>query len=155
MFLSDFFASLKDGFFGLFSRGGKKEYSQVGDTRLYIGNLSYQAREEDLKQLFSKYGLVREVNLVRDRFSKKPKGYAFIEMPSVEADKALALNGNEFFGRRLIVSRAKSKNSGGPSRRPNSRPRQGRWKNKSSFRPFYARGFERSHEQQKPPSGNP
>lgn len=77
-------------------------------TKLYVGNLSYQASAEDLKQLFVKFGEVKNVDLITDRFSGRSKGFAFVEMGTPEeAEKALELNGTEFLGRNLNVSEAK------------------------------------------------
>jgi RNA recognition motif-containing protein len=77
--------------------------------RIYVGNLSYAAKDEELTKLFAKYGKTLSVDIIRDRFSKKPKGYAFVEMPPAEGQKALDLNGSEFLGRKIVVSQAKSK----------------------------------------------
>lgn len=85
----------------------------IGETRrLYVGNLSYNAKEEDLKSLFAGCGRVADVHLIRDRFTRKPKGYAFVEVAKDDAQKALTLSGSDFLGRKLVVSEAKSK---GPS----------------------------------------
>ena len=82
----------------------------VGETRrLYVGNLSYSAKEEDLKSLFSGCGRVADIHLIRDRFTRKPKGYAFVEIAKDDLSKALALSGSDFMGRKMVVSEAKSK----------------------------------------------
>lgn len=67
---------------------------------IYIGNLSFSISEDTLKKLFSGFGLVESVKVIKDRFTGKPKGYGFIEMPDTsEADKAIkALNGNRIEG---------------------------------------------------------
>jgi RNA recognition motif-containing protein len=144
MFISDFFEAIREGLANLFSFGSKGKRSLGGAlTKLYVGNLSYDAKEEDIKKLFSKYGSVSSINLIRDRFTHKLKGYAFVEMPGSDADGAIALNGSEFLGRKIIVSRAKSRGPGS-SRRP--RPKQGRYRgNSTSFRPFYAKGCEKQN----------
>lgn len=78
------------------------------EIRLYVGNLSYNARDEDLKNLFSKYGSVQSVNVITDRLTGRSKGFAFVQMSSPEeAQKALELNGSSFLGRTLRVSEAK------------------------------------------------
>jgi RNA recognition motif-containing protein len=77
--------------------------------RIYVGNLSYAAKDEELMRLFSKYGKVLSVDIIRDRFSKKPKGYAFVEMPPSDGQRSLELSGTEFLGRKIVVSQAKSK----------------------------------------------
>lgn len=82
-------------------------------TRLYIGNLSYNATQQDLEKLFSGHGQPRGVHIVRDRFTHKLKGYAFVEMSNPdEAQRALQLSGTEFLGRKIVVSMAKSKKMG-------------------------------------------
>jgi RNA recognition motif-containing protein len=91
----------------------------VGETRrLYVGNLSYNAKEEDLKSLFAGSAKVADVHLIRDRFTRKPKGYAFVEVAKDDAQKALTLSGSDFLGRKLVVSEAKSKGPGGPGAPP-------------------------------------
>lgn len=79
-------------------------------ARLYIGGLSYSATEEDLKEAFKPYGKVIEAKVVTDRETGKARGFGFIEMGSpAEAEKALALDGNEILGRRISVSFAREK----------------------------------------------
>jgi RNA recognition motif-containing protein len=76
--------------------------------KLYVGNLSYNAKEEDLRSLFSKYGNVNSVSIISDKFTGRSKGFAFVEMASgEEAEKALELNDQEFLGRKLNVSEAR------------------------------------------------
>ena len=77
-------------------------------TKLYVGNLSYNATEADLQTLFQKYGEVRSVSLITDKYSGQSKGFAFVEMANVaDAEKAVAVNGTEFMGRTLAVSEAR------------------------------------------------
>src|SRR3989338_2080509 len=89
-------------------------------TKLYVGNLSYSANESDLYTLFRKYGDVKTVNLITDKYSGQSKGFAFVEMSKPEeAEKALGENGSEFMGRALNVSEArppKQYESGGRGR---------------------------------------
>ena len=76
-------------------------------SKLFVGNLSYQATENDLKTLFGEYS-VAEINLICDKYSGQSKGFAFVQLGSVEeAQKALALDGQEFMGRKISVSEAK------------------------------------------------
>jgi len=72
-------------------------------SRLYVGNLSYSATNEELEELFSSYGEVRQVNIIEG------KGFGFVEMASqADAEKAReALNGSEFKGRTLRVDEAR------------------------------------------------
>ena len=77
-------------------------------TKLYVGNLSYNATESDLYTLFQKHGEIRSVSLITDKYSGQSKGFAFVEMASAaDAEKALAENGSEFMGRTLTVSEAR------------------------------------------------
>ena len=94
-----------------FFTGGATTVSDLSGpiNRLYVGNLSYQVKEEELRAFFSKYGRVKSLHLIRDRVTRRLKGYAFLEMAPDDARKALELNGVEFLGRKLIVSAAKSR----------------------------------------------
>jgi RNA recognition motif-containing protein len=81
------------------------------DTRLYVGNLSFDATEEDLKELFEQAGSVLEVVVMRDKFSGRSRGFAFVSMASTEdANKAISqLNDYEFAGRKLQINAARPK----------------------------------------------
>lgn len=87
---------------------------------LYVGNLAYNVTEDDLKSLFSEYGEVTSVNIVKERFSGQSKGFGFVEMPSnSEADKAIkALNGMKVKEQSIKISQAKP-----PSKKPQHRSR--------------------------------
>lgn len=78
------------------------------NAKLYVGNLSWTATDEDIKNAFSKYGNLVEASVVRDRFSGRSKGFAFVRFENSEsAEKALELNGQDFMGRKLMVSEAR------------------------------------------------
>lgn len=83
--------------------------------RIYVGNLSYQATEDDLRQAFSAHGQVAAVDIIKDKFSDQPKGFAFVEMPAkAEAEAAIkALNGTAIRGRKVNVSEARARQGGG------------------------------------------
>lgn len=72
---------------------------------IYIGNLSFSTTENTLMSLFAEFGDVESVKIIKDRFSGRPKGFGFIEMPSnSEADQAIkALNGNRIDGNNIKV----------------------------------------------------
>jgi RNA recognition motif-containing protein len=75
---------------------------------LYVGNISYSMKEDDLKQAFSKFGQVLSVKIITDRRTGKSKGYGFVEMDN-EADASEAmtnLNGKELAGRNVKVNKA-------------------------------------------------
>ena len=77
--------------------------------RIYVGNISYQTNEEDLRQAFEEHGQVEDVAIIRDRDTGRSKGFAFVEMPtSEEAEAAIsAINGKEIEGRSVTVSEAR------------------------------------------------
>jgi cold-inducible RNA-binding protein len=79
------------------------------NPNLYVGNMSFDASEEDLRKLFSEAGEVRSVKIVMDMYSGRPKGFGFVEMASPdEAEKAISLlNGKAFMNRNLIVNEAR------------------------------------------------
>ena len=79
------------------------------NTKLYVGNLSYNVTENDLQDLFTKHGPVTEANLMMDRMSGRPRGFGFVTMATKEgADAAVeALNGSEWEGRALTVNEAR------------------------------------------------
>ena len=76
--------------------------------KLYLGNLNYDVRNEDLETLLGDFGTVTSVNIIKDRETGRAKGFGFAEMSSSEeAEKALSnLNGSDFMGRTLRVSEA-------------------------------------------------
>lgn len=78
---------------------------------IYVGNMSFQTDEESLRSAFSQFGAVDNVNIVRDRDSGQPRGFAFVEMSNdSEADAAMAqLNGSTLDGRQLTVNEARPK----------------------------------------------
>lgn len=78
---------------------------------IFVSNISFKVRENTLRELFSQYGTVERVKIVKDRETQRSKGYGFVEMPNEEeALKAIeALNGYVHFDRPLIVSKARGK----------------------------------------------
>ncbi|WP_413198663.1 RNA recognition motif domain-containing protein [Nostoc piscinale] len=85
---------------------------------IYIGNLSYQVTEEDLRLAFSEYGKVSRVQLPTDRETGRPRGFAFVEMESESQETAAieALDGAEWMGRDLRVNKAKPREERSTSR---------------------------------------
>ncbi len=77
--------------------------------KIYVGNISFKASEEDLKELFAQSGEVESVKIITDRHTGNPKGFAFVEMVlEDDARKAIeALNGSVFMERTLSVAEAK------------------------------------------------
>ncbi|MBD2295640.1 RNA-binding protein [Anabaena sphaerica FACHB-251] len=83
---------------------------------IYVGNLSYQVTDEDLKQAFAEYGKVKSVQLPTDRETGRPRGFAFVEMETEEQETAAieALDGAEWMGRDLKVNKAKPREERSP-----------------------------------------
>ncbi|MGB5631375.1 MAG: RNA-binding protein [Waterburya sp.] len=88
---------------------------------IYVGNLSYEVKQEDLNEVFNEYGTVKRVHIPSDRETGRPRGFAFVEMESeANEDKAIeALDGAEWMDRQLKVNKAKPREdrSGGRNRR--------------------------------------
>ncbi|MCB9853423.1 MAG: RNA-binding protein [Phycisphaerales bacterium] len=101
--------------------------------KLYVGNLSYDVKGQDLEQLFSEHGTVDSASVIMDRDTGRSKGFGFVEMSSDdEARSAIsALDGHDFQGRALKVNEAKPKASmgggGGGGHRGGGGSRGGRW----------------------------
>jgi RNA recognition motif-containing protein len=88
----------------------KPEAIEVTTPRLYVGNLSFDATESDLFELFNGVGQVQNAEVVTYKHNQRSKGFAFVQMLTVEeAKRAVAeLHDKEFLGRKLVVSGAKS-----------------------------------------------
>ncbi len=94
---------------------------------IYVGNLSYEVEQDDLRQVFAEYGTVKSVQLPTDRETGRVRGFAFVEM-GTEAEETAAiesLDGAEWMGRNLKVNKAKPKEDnrgsfGGGGRRGNN-----------------------------------
>jgi RNA recognition motif-containing protein len=82
---------------------------------IYVGNLPYQADDQQLQDLFSQHGTVTSARVVKDKFSGESKGFGFVEMPNqTEALAAIdATNEQDFLGRNLRVNESKPKPKGG------------------------------------------
>ena len=79
------------------------------NTKLFVGNLSFETGEVELRDLFSAYGPVTEVNIVTDKFTQKPRGFAFVTMATPEGAQAAVeqLGGKNVNGRDLTVNEAR------------------------------------------------
>ena len=95
---------LGPGGFGNFNPQGNQE------VKLYVGNLSFETTEESVRGMFEQYGVVSDCFLPTDRDSGRVRGFAFVTMPSKEAEKACnTVNGMELDGRTLRVNEAQPK----------------------------------------------
>ena len=94
-------------------------------TRLYAGNISFKASEDDLRELFSQAGEVVSVKLIKDSATGRMRGFGFVEMSSEEeAQKAISMfNGKTFMDRNLVVNEAK----------PQERRERGQLREKGGF----------------------
>jgi cold-inducible RNA-binding protein len=90
----------------------------MSQSRLFVGNLSYQTMENDLQDYFSQAGVVSSVNLMMDKFTGKSRGFAFVEYSSAtEANKAVEMFHNkDFQGRALTVNIARPREDRPPMR---------------------------------------
>ena len=82
---------------------------------IYVGNLSWGLKDQDLANLFAPFGEVASAKIVMDKFTQRSKGFGFVEMPNDEqAQAAIAqLNGSEIEGRNLVVNESRPKEEGG------------------------------------------
>jgi RNA recognition motif-containing protein len=82
---------------------------------IYVGNLSYEVSEQDLKEVFAEYGSVRRVHLPTDRDTGRMRGFGFVEMETLTQEEAAisALDGAEWCGRSLKVNQAKPREERG------------------------------------------
>jgi RNA recognition motif-containing protein len=83
---------------------------------IYVGNLSYEVTEADLKTEFEAFGEVTSVSIIKDNYSGQSKGFGFVEMPKLTEGQAAitGLNGKQIKGRAVTVNGARPKGEGGP-----------------------------------------
>ncbi len=79
---------------------------------IYVGNLPFEAKEDDLRKVFEAYGEVTSVNIIKDKFSGKSRGFAFVEMLTEDEAKAAieAIDGSYLHGREIKVNIARPRN---------------------------------------------
>lgn len=84
-------------------------------TNIYVGNLSFSATDQDIRQAFEAFGQVSQVNIIIDRETGRSRGFAFVEMPnSAQAQQAIEkLNQSEIGGRSVVVNEARPKTDRG------------------------------------------
>ncbi len=78
---------------------------------IYVGNLNFQATENDLNNLFAEFGEVTSVRIMKDKFTGRARGFAFVELSSPEQEEAAisSLHDKEFMTRKLVINQAKDK----------------------------------------------
>ena len=84
-------------------------------TNIYVGNCPYDVTEDQLRDLFAAYGEVEKVNIITDRDTGRPRGFAFVEMTDASAAEAaiIGVKGTDLGGRALNVNEARPKRDGG------------------------------------------
>jgi cold-inducible RNA-binding protein len=86
---------------------------RMGFMKLYVGNLPYNISDDQLRDMFAKYGVPDSARVITDRDSGQSKGFGFVEFSNDEqARQAMSLNGTEFGGRSLTVNEARPRNGG-------------------------------------------
>jgi RNA recognition motif-containing protein len=92
-------------------RGEDQELSK----KIYIGNLPFSSTEDELRTVFERHGNVESVNVIMDRDTGRPRGFAFVEMDEASAadDAIRALDGSELGGRSIRVNEAQDRSGGG------------------------------------------
>ena len=85
-------------------------------TRIFVGNLSFQTTESEVRNVFERYGRVTTVRVMTERATGSPRGFAFVNMPGMEeAEEAIArLNGNSLGGRSMTVNEARDRDEAKP-----------------------------------------
>ncbi len=85
-------------------------------TQIFVGNLSYQASEADVRSAFERFGRVTSVRMVADQMTGRSRGFAFVTMSQFEdAEEAIArLNGSSLAGRTIVVNEARERDSKSP-----------------------------------------
>ncbi len=98
-------------------------------TNIYVGNLSYQLTEDELREAFAQFGDVASAKIITDKFSGQSKGFGFVEMPvGSEAEEAIKqLDGSALKGRNVRVNEARPRTEGGGGRPQQRRPQQNRY----------------------------
>lgn len=98
---------------------------------IYVGNISWDLTEEDLRSTFEPHGQVSSVKIITDKFTGRSRGFGFVEMPDkAEAEAAISnLNGKELKGREIVVNEARPRqeSSRGGGRSRSSRGGRSRW----------------------------
>lgn len=92
-------------------RRGIYETSQMSNSKLYVGNLSFKTTEDELRAAFGQFGAVTDVYVAMDKMTGRPRGFAFVTMGTAEEAKVAAekMNGVDLGGRQLTVNEARPK----------------------------------------------
>lgn len=89
---------------------GTSPGSNNDTTSLFVGNLAFKATPDEIRELFSPFGGIHSIRIMKDRATRRPRGFAFVEMDRKLSDKAIQeLNGKEFHGRTLRVNESSNR----------------------------------------------
>jgi len=90
---------------------------------IYVANINFKSSEDDLKELFGRYGEITSVKILTDKVTGRSRGFGFVEMPNDDEGRNAInqLNGSEYFQRNLVVNEAKQREEGDQPRRNNNR----------------------------------
>src|SRR5689334_24614956 len=90
-------------------------FNKISKMNIYVGNLSWNLKDQDLSNLFAAHGEVSSAKIVNDKFTGRSKGFGFVEMPNDDQAQAAitALNGTEVDGRNIVVNESRPKQEGG------------------------------------------
>jgi RNA recognition motif-containing protein len=102
---------------------------RVVRRNIYVGNLSQEVTEDDLREAFESFGQVTSVKVIKDKFTGESRGFGFIEMPSKQEAKSAMddLNSTELKGKAIIVNEARERSD---KRRSGGKRRSGVWQNR-------------------------
>jgi len=110
LFIGSVFGGLLVALAPKYAAGDAADAGNGDSSNIYVGNLPFNAGEDDIKNIFSPYGAVLDIRLVKDRRSKRFKGYGFVEMSTSGAKAAIEnLDGTDYAGRTLRINEAKKK----------------------------------------------
>jgi cold-inducible RNA-binding protein len=106
------------------------------NSKLYVGNMSFQTTEADLRETFGQFGTVTDVYLANDRMTGRPRGFAFVTFSTEDESKLAAekMNGVDLAGRQLTVNEAKPKEAGGGRSFDNADRRAGAFQDRGNRR---------------------
>ncbi len=95
----------------------------MSENKIYVGNLSYDITEEDLQSCFERFGAIQDINLIRDRATKRLKGFGFITFSEASsAQEAIEIDGEELLQRPMKISVAKERERAGGGSNRGGRP---------------------------------
>jgi cold-inducible RNA-binding protein len=97
-------------------KGDQSQSTVIMSTKLFVGNLSFNATQEQIQGLFGAHGTVIDVDVIKDKFTNRPRGFGFVTMETQEAAEAAikALNGKELEGRAITVNVARPREERAP-----------------------------------------